>query len=76
MNSLKDQAPTAAGEMGEELLARYARLVVELGANVQKDQIVRVRAFTGQEDAVRAVAAAAYKRGARFVDAWYFDAHL
>jgi len=59
--------------MNGDILAAYARLLVEFGANVQEGQIVRVRAFTGQEEAARAVAAAAYMRGARFVDVWYFD---
>ena len=39
---------------------------------MQEGQIVRVRALTGQEEAAPAVAAAAYMRGARFVDIWYF----
>ncbi len=62
--------------MNADTLAAYARLLVEFGANVQEGQIVRVRAFTGQEEAARAVAAAAYKRGASFVDVWYFDPHV
>jgi len=43
------------------------------GANVQPDQIVTVSAVIGQETLARAVAAAAYARGARFVDVFYFD---
>jgi aminopeptidase len=43
------------------------------GANVQPGQIVGVNATIGQEDLARAVAAAAYRRGALFVDVWYFD---
>jgi aminopeptidase len=43
------------------------------GANVQPGQIVIVSAELGQEDLARAVAAAAYDRGARFVDVSYFD---
>lgn len=35
------------GALDGETQRRYARLLVELGANAQKDQIVRVRAFTG-----------------------------
>jgi aminopeptidase len=63
-------------EMDDDVLSAYARLLVELGANVQEDQILRVRAFIGQERPVRALAAAAYQRGARFVDVAYFDPYL
>ncbi len=43
------------------------------GANVQSGQVVAVGALIGQEELARAVAAAAYKRGAMFVDVLYFD---
>jgi aminopeptidase len=43
------------------------------GANVQPGQLVLVGAFVGQEELARPVAAAAYRRGARFVDVVYFD---
>jgi aminopeptidase len=46
------------------------------GANVQPGQVVGVGAEIGQQDAVRAVAAAAYKRGALFVDVLYFDPYV
>jgi aminopeptidase len=46
------------------------------GANVQPDQTVAVNAIIGQEECARAVAAAAYRRGARFVDVLYFDPYL
>jgi len=46
-----------------------------LGANVQEDQLVSVGATLGQEEMAREVAAAAYRRGARFVDIMYFDAY-
>jgi aminopeptidase len=54
-------------------LDRLADLAVEVGANVQRDQIVTVSAHLGQEEIARAVAASAYRRGARFVDVTYFD---
>ncbi len=50
-----------------------AALAVEVGANVQPGQILAVGAEVGQEDLARAVAVAAYRRGARFVDVRYFD---
>ena len=43
------------------------------GANVQPGQIFAVSASSGQEELARAVAAAAYDRGATFVDVVYFD---
>jgi aminopeptidase len=56
-----------------ERVERLAELAVGFGANVQPDQIVTVGAEVGQEELARAVAAAAYRRGARFVDVTYFD---
>jgi aminopeptidase len=46
------------------------------GANVQPGQVVAVGAMMGQEELARAVAAAAYKRGALFVDVLYFDPYV
>ena len=54
-------------------LRRYADLVVEVGVNVQPGQIVFLTAAPAAAPLVRAIAAAAYARGARFVDPWYFD---
>jgi aminopeptidase len=59
--------------MNDELLARYARLVVEAGANIQHGQVVWIIAEPRAAPLARAIAAAAYDRGARFVDPWYFD---
>ena len=42
-----------------------AKLAVELGANVQHDQIVSVNYGPRMEPLVHAIAAAAYDRGAR-----------
>jgi len=51
---------------------RLSELAVH-GANVQPGQIVLVSAEIGQEEMAREVAAAAYRRGAKFVDVGYFD---
>jgi aminopeptidase len=56
-----------------ELLERYANLIVEVGANIQRDQQVIVIAAPSSAPLVRAVAAGCYRRGAKFVDPWYFD---
>jgi aminopeptidase len=46
------------------------------GANVQPGQILAVGATIGQEELARAVAAAAYRKGALFVDVAYFDPYV
>ena len=58
------------------LAERLADLAVRLGANVQPGQIVSVSADIGLEEVVREVAAAAYQRGAKFVDVSYYDPHV
>ena len=55
------------------MLRRYASLIVDVGANVQPGQIVGVLAEPRAAPLVRAIAEAAYERGAKFVDVWYFD---
>ncbi|MDX6399321.1 MAG: aminopeptidase, partial [Gaiellaceae bacterium] len=54
-------------------LDRLADLVVGFGANLQPGQIVGVTAYLGMEDAARAVARAAYTRGAKYVDVFWWD---
>ena len=56
----------------DERFEALAELAVH-GANVQPGQLVLVGAFAGQEELARPVAAAAYRRGARYVDVVYFD---
>src|SRR4051794_40039541 len=46
------------------------------GANVQPGQVVAVGATIGQEELVRSIAEAAYRQGALFVDASYFDPYV
>jgi len=59
--------------MDAQTLERFADLIVGFGANVQPDQIVSVACEPGKEELVRAIAASAYRRGARFVDVSWFD---
>jgi aminopeptidase len=49
-------------------LRGLAEIAVSVGANVQAGQVVQVSAEVGHLETVRAVADAAYRRGARFVD--------
>jgi aminopeptidase len=55
------------------ILERYADLIVSVGANVQPDQVVAVEAAPEAAPLVHAIARRAYERGARYVDASYFD---
>ena len=57
-------------------LERFADLLVGFGANVQPGQIVSIGAEIGKEDVARALAASAYRHGARFADVSYFDLHV
>jgi len=57
-------------------VAALADLAVGTGANVQAGQVVAVSGRPGQEDLVRAIAASAYRRGARYVDLSWFDPHV
>ncbi len=59
----------------DERLQPLAELAVH-GANVQPGQIVAVGATIGQHHLARAVAGAAYRRGALFVDVVYFDPYV
>jgi aminopeptidase len=59
-----------------DVIERLAELTVAFAANVQPGQIVAVTAELGHEELVRAVAASAYRRGAKFVDVDYFDPHV
>src|ERR671931_2906325 len=53
-----------------------AQLIVNFGANVQEGQIVDIATGLGKEELTRAITAHAYKRGAKFVDVYYWDPHL
>jgi aminopeptidase len=64
------------GERRAELVERLAELAVDGGANVQPGQIVAVGTEPGKEALSRAIAVAAYKRGAKFVDVSTFDQHV
>jgi len=62
--------------MDAATLERFADLIVGFGANVQPDQIVAIGCEPGKEYLVRALAASAYRRGAKFVDVGWFDPHV
>ena len=60
----------------EERLERYARLAVEVGANVGEGQVLWLLAFPEHAPLARAIARCAYERGARYVDVDYSDQHV
>jgi aminopeptidase len=63
--------------VSRDLTRRLAELAVCVGANVQAGQDVVVLAWdVEQAPLVREVADRAYRRGARFVSALYWDAHV
>jgi aminopeptidase len=62
--------------MDEATLERFADLVVGFGANLQPDQIVAIGCEPGKEYLVRALAASAYRHGAKFVDVAWFDPYV
>jgi len=59
----------------DERLERYAELVVGLGANVQPGQEVFILTQIPHVDLARALARAAYKGGAAYVNVLYRDPH-
>jgi aminopeptidase len=79
-----EQSPTAAlggaargGETpGAQTLQRFADLVVGFAANVQPGQVVAIGTEPGKLELTRAVADAAYRAGAKFVDVMHFDLHV
>jgi len=58
----------AVSPVDPQLVERFAELIVGFGANVQPGQVVGVGAEPGKEQLARAIAGAAYRAGAKFVD--------
>jgi aminopeptidase len=59
----------------EERLDKYARLAVEVGANLGEGQVLWVNGLIEHAPLIRAIARVAYERGARYVDVEYTDPH-
>ncbi|HEY3190893.1 MAG TPA: aminopeptidase [Solirubrobacteraceae bacterium] len=60
----------------DRLVEALADLAVVGGANLQRGQILALSTEPGKEELTRAVAASAYRHGAKFVDVWSFDLHV
>src|SRR3954462_11911344 len=59
-----------------DVLERFAELVVKTAANLQPGQLLAIGSEIGKEAVTRAVAAAGYRHGAKYVDVSYFDLHV
>src|SRR5215212_2066705 len=66
--------PTSGAGMKDELLQRFADLVVRVGVNVQPGQGVVVSADVAQVEIARVVVERAYAAGARWVEVLWSDA--
>jgi aminopeptidase len=62
--------------MDAATLERYAELIVRFAANVQHGQTVELGSEIGKEELTRAVAASAYRAGAKHVAVTYDDLHI
>src|SRR3954470_21471180 len=69
-------SPTSTAAFDAATIDRMAELTVGFAANVQPGQIVAISAELGKEPMVRALATAAYRHGAKFVDVAYIDMHV
>jgi aminopeptidase len=59
-----------------DYISALAELTVSFGANLQPGQILAISSEPGKEDLARAIAEAAYRRGALYVDLNVFDMHF
>jgi aminopeptidase len=65
-----------APDVSDDTLARYADLIVTVGANVQVGQAVEIMTEVGNERFLRVVAERAFRAGATYVDAHYIDPYV
>jgi aminopeptidase len=75
MNAIAGAGPRSEKAV-ESDLARYAELIVCVGANVQPGQIVFVNGLIEHAPLIRAITESAYTAGARYVDVRYSDQHV
>jgi aminopeptidase len=60
--------------VADERLEAYAKLIVEVGINLERGQMLDLIAHVEHAPLVRAITDVAYRRGARYVDVLYRDA--
>ena len=59
-----------------EILEKYAKLIVEVGANVQKGQFVSINSSTETKELARLIVKAAYNVGAKRVEVQWSDNYV
>ncbi len=57
----------------EQMLAKYAEVVVKVGLNLRKDQRLSIRGIIEDAPFIRKVTESAYKAGAKYVDVLWTD---
>ncbi len=57
----------------DRLLSKYADVVVQVGLNLRKDQILSIRGILEDAPFIRKVTESAYKAGAKYVDVLWSD---
>jgi aminopeptidase len=60
----------------DQRLASYARLVVQVGLNLQPGQLLGINALIEHAPLARAITREAYNAGAKYVDVLYTDQHV
>jgi aminopeptidase len=60
----------------DERLEAYARLIVEVGLNLQPGQDIQISALVEHAPLAQALARTGYQAGARYVDVFYQDNHV
>lgn len=63
-------------EMDLEIQRKYAKLIVEVGVNVQKGQILVVNSITEAKDFTRLIVEEGYKAGAKSVNVIWSDPYI
>src|SRR5579862_6274536 len=64
------------GAAHAEYVSALAELTVRFGANLQPGQVLAISSEPGKEHLARAIAEAAYRHGALYVDLSVFDMHF
>ena len=68
--------PDADSAARQDLLERYARLVIRVGINLEPGGEVAIRATIEHAPLVRALVKAGYEAGARWVEVDYYDVEV
>ncbi len=75
-NGASGTTDSRMAETFEQMLQRYAEVIVKVGLNLQPGQRLLIVAFIGTEPLVRQITTCAYQADARFVDVIWRDQQL